>query len=38
MKKWYFETKDESFYKRDIELLQKRWNQSIPLERDYVDE
>ena len=34
----YFETKDKSFYKKGIELLEKRWNQSITLEGDYVDE
>ena len=32
----YFEAKDKSFYKKGIELLEKRWNQSITLE--YVDE
>ena len=25
----YFESKDESFYKKDIEKLEKRWNESI---------
>jgi len=38
----YFEanrsTKDKSFYKKGIELLEKRWNQCITLEGDYVDE
>ena len=33
----YFEAKDKSFYKKDIELLEKRWNQSITREGDYVD-
>ena len=36
-KKAYFEVKDESFYKKDIELLEKRWNQCITLEGDYSD-
>ena len=34
----YFETKDKSFFKKGIELLEKHWNQCITLERDYVDE
>ena len=34
----YFEAKDKSFYKKDIELLEKHWNQCITLEGDYVDE
>ena len=25
----YFGVKDKSFYKKDIELLEKRWNQYI---------
>ena len=33
-----FEVKDKSFYKKDIELLEKRWNQCISLEKDNVDE
>ena len=33
----YFEAKDKSFYKKGIELLEKRWNQCITLEGDYVD-
>ena len=33
-----FEAKDKSFNKKDIKLLEKRWNQYITLERDYVDE
>ncbi|XP_020290881.1 uncharacterized protein LOC109858229 [Pseudomyrmex gracilis] len=36
--KAYFETKDKSFYKKGIELLEKRWNQCITLEGNYVDE
>ena len=43
MKNWYqkqayFEAKDKSFHKNDIELFEKRRNQGITLERDYVDE
>ena len=43
MKKWYrkqvyFEAKDKSFYKKDIESLEKLWNHNITLEGDYVDE
>ena len=34
----YFESKDESFYKKDIEKLEKRWNKCITLEGNYVDE
>ena len=34
----YSKAKDKSFYKKDIELLEKRWNQRISLEGDYVDE
>ena len=34
----YFESKDESFYKKGIEKLEKRWNECITLERNYVDE
>ena len=34
----YFEVKDKSFYKRGIEILEKRWNECITLEGDYVDE
>ena len=33
----YFEVKDKSFYKKGIELLEKRWNQCIN-QGDYVDE
>ena len=28
----YFEAEDKSFYKKGIELLEKRWNQCITLE------
>ena len=34
----YFEAKDKSFNKKSLKLLEKRWNQCITLERDYVDE
>ena len=34
----YFEVKDKSFIKTGIELLEKRWNQCITLEGDYVDD
>ena len=34
----YFESKDESFYKKDIEKLEKRWNKCITLEGNYVNE
>ena len=36
----YFESKDESFYKKGIEKLEKRWNECITFERNYkyVDE
>ena len=34
----YFESKDESFYKKGIEKLEKRWNECITLEGNYVDE
>ena len=34
----YFEAKDKSFNKKGIEWLEKRWNQFISLERDYIDE
>ena len=33
----YFEAKDKSFYKKDTEVLEKRRNQCITLEGDYVD-
>ena len=34
----YFESKDESFYKKGIEKLEKRWNECIMLEGNYVHE
>ena len=34
----YFEAKDKSFYRKGIEILEKRWNECITLEGDYVDE
>ena len=34
----YSESKDESFYKKGIEKLEKRWNECITLEGNYVDE
>ena len=34
----YFEAEDKSFYKKGMELLEKRWNQCITLEGDYVNE
>ena len=34
----YFEAKDKSFYKHGIEKLEKRWNDGIALEGDYIDE
>ena len=36
----YFESKDESFYKKGIEKLEKRWNECITLEGNYkyIDE
>ena len=33
----YFESKDKSFNKKVIKLLDKHWNQCIKLEGDYVD-
>ena len=33
-----FEAKDKSFYKPGIEKLEKRWNDCIALEGDYIDE
>ena len=33
----YFESKDESFYKKGMEKLEKRWNECIALEGNYVD-
>ena len=34
----YFESKDESFYKKGIEKLENHWNECITLEGNYVDE
>ena len=34
----YFEAKDKSFFKLGIEKLEKRWNDCIILEGDYIDE
>ena len=34
----YFKAKDKAFYKKGIELLEKRWNQCIILGGDYIDE
>ena len=34
----YFEAKDKSFNKKGFELLEKRWDQCITQEGDYVDE
>ena len=34
----YFEAKDKSLCKKDIEILEKRWNECVTLEGDYVDE
>ena len=33
----YFESKNESFYKKDIENLEKRWNECITLEENFFD-
>ena len=33
----YFEAKDKKFYQKDIEILERRWNECIPLEGDYAD-
>ena len=33
----HFESKGKSFYQKSIEWLEKRWNQCISLEGDYVD-
>ena len=33
----YFESKDESFYKKGIEKLKKCWNDCIMFEGNYVD-
>lgn len=34
----HFENKDKSLYKKGIEKLEERWNESIILEGEYVDE
>ena len=34
----YFASKDESFCKKGIEELEKRWNECITLKGNYVDE
>ena len=34
----YFENKNESFYKKGIEKLEKRWKECITLEGNYTDE
>ena len=34
----YFESKDESFYKKGFEKVEKLWNECIALEGNYVDE
>nr|XP_032516200.1 uncharacterized protein LOC116769267 [Danaus plexippus plexippus] len=34
----YFEAKDKSFYKSGIEMLERRWNDCIALDGDYVAE
>ena len=34
----YFDSEDESFYKKGIEKLEKRWNECITLKGNYVDE
>ena len=34
----YFESKYESFNKKGIEKLDNRWNKSLTLEGNYVDE
>jgi len=34
----YFEAKDKSFYKSGIEMLERRWNDFVALDGDYVDE
>ncbi len=33
----YFKAKDKSFYEHGIKKLEKRWNDCIALEGDYVD-
>lgn len=34
----YFEEKDESFFKRGIEMLQGRWSKCVELQGDYVED
>ena len=34
----YFEAKDKSFYKKGIEMSEKRWTDCIAFEGDYVEE
>lgn len=34
----YFEAKDKSFYKSGIEMLERRWNDCVVLDGNYVDE
>ena len=34
----YFEAKDKSFYKKGVEMLQRRWTDCITLEGNYLDE
>ena len=34
----YFEAKDKSFYKKGIEMLEKRWTDCVAFEGHYVDE
>ena len=34
----YFEAKDKSFYKKGIEMLEKRWTDCVAFEGDYADE
>ena len=34
----YFEAKDKLFYSKGNEMLEKRWNECITLEEDYVVE
>ena len=34
----YFKAKDKLFYKKGIKSLEKRWNDCITLEGNYVDE
>ena len=34
----YFDAKDKSFYKKGIEMLEKRWTDCVAFEGDYVVE